>query len=125
MSGLADSRILLAVTGGIAAYKAADLTSKLVQAGAAVDVVLTRSAEELVRPLTFSALTRRPVYTDLFAPWTEEVAGHITLAHVANLLIVAPATANAIARLALGLAEDLLGAINLATEAPLLIAPAM
>jgi phosphopantothenoylcysteine decarboxylase/phosphopantothenate--cysteine ligase len=125
MSVLADRRIILAVTGGIAAYKAADLASKLVQAGATLDVILTRAAEEFVRPLTFSALTRRPVYADLFAPWTEEVAGHVTLGHDAELVIVAPATANAIARLALGLAEDLLGAINLATQAPFLIAPAM
>ena len=124
MSVLHGSRIVLAVTGGIAAYKAADLASKFVQAGARVDVVLSRAAEEFVRPLTFSALTRRPVHTDLYAPWTE-AAGHVTLAHEANLVIVAPATANAIARLALGLADDLLGAINLATGAPLLVAPAM
>src|SRR5919106_4654357 len=125
MTALSGARIVLAVTGGIAAYKAADLASKLVQAGARVDVVLTRAAEEFVRPLTFSALTRRPVHTDLYAPWTEAAAGHVTLAHEADLVIVAPATANAIARLAVGLADDLLGAINLATAAPLLVAPAM
>jgi phosphopantothenoylcysteine decarboxylase/phosphopantothenate--cysteine ligase len=125
MSILEGSRIVLAVTGGIAAYKAADLASKLVQAGARVDVVLTRAAEEFVRPLTFSALTRRPVQTDLYAPWTEAAAGHVTLAHEADLIVVAPATANAIARLSLGLADDMLGAINLATGAPMLVAPAM
>ena len=125
MSVLTDARVVLTITGGIAAYKAADLTSKLVQAGTRVDVVLTRAAEEFVRPLTFSALTRRPVYSDLYAPWTETSAGHVTLAHETDLVLVAPATANAIARLALGLADDLLGAINLATTAPLLIAPAM
>src|SRR5688572_19724211 len=124
MSALSDARIVLAVTGGVAAYKAADLASKLVQAGARVDVVLTRSAEEFVRPLTFSALTRH-VHTDLFAPWTDRAAGHVSLARDADLVPVAPATSNAIARLALGFADDLLGAINLATTAPLLIAPAM
>ncbi|HUG62300.1 MAG TPA: bifunctional phosphopantothenoylcysteine decarboxylase/phosphopantothenate--cysteine ligase CoaBC, partial [Methylomirabilota bacterium] len=124
MTALSDARIVLAVTGGIAAYKAADLASKLVQVGARVDVILTRSADEFIRPLTFAALTRH-VHTDLFASWTDAAAGHVSLAHDADLLIVAPATANAIARLALGLADDLLGAINLATTAPILIAPAM
>ncbi len=125
MTLLQDARIVLAVSGGIAAYKAADLASKLTQAGAAVETILTRSAQEFVRPLTFSALTRRPVHAHPFEAWTEAAAGHITLAHEADVLLVAPATANTIARLALGLADDFLGMVALATTAPLTIAPAM
>ncbi len=125
MSVLSDRRVLLAVSGGIAAYKAADLTSKLVQAGVQLDVLLTSGAEQFLRPLTFEALTRRPVHTNLWEPWTAEAAGHVTLAAGIEALIVAPATANVIARLALGLSDDLLGAVNLSTVAPLIIAPAM
>lgn len=122
---LTAKRVVLAVTGGIAAYKAADLTSKLVQLGAEVDVVLTEAAREFIQPLTFSALTRRDAHVDPFAGWTEERAGHITLAAEADVLLVAPATANSLAKLALGLADDLLGMVALATRAPLVIAPAM
>ncbi len=122
---LQRARVVLGVSGGIAAYKAADLASKLVQSEAVVDVVLTAGGQEFVRPLTFQALTKRPVHTDAFAPWTETSFGHITLAREADLLVIAPASANTIARLALGLADDLLGAIALSTEAPLLVAPAM
>ncbi|MDP9368081.1 MAG: hypothetical protein M3Q03_07375, partial [Chloroflexota bacterium] len=122
---LQRARVVLGVSGGIAAYKAADLASKLVQSEAVVDVVLTAGGQEFVRPLTFQALTKRPVHTDAFAPWTETSFGHITLAREADLLVIAPASANTIARLALGLADDLLSAIALSTEAPLLIAPAM
>ena len=118
-------RVVLAVSGGIAAYKAADLASTLVQAGAEVDTILTRGADRFLRPLTFQAITKRPVHTDLFEPWTETSFGHVTLAREADLLLVAPASANAIARLALGLADDLLGAVALSTAAPLLLAPAM
>lgn len=125
MSILQDRPILLAVTGGIAAYKAADLASKIVQAGARLDVILTQGALQFVQPLTFEALTRGQVHTDLWERWTEERAGHVTLAAEASCLVVAPATANAIARLALGLADDLLGAVYLSTTAPLVIAPAM
>lgn len=125
MTLLQDARIVLAVSGGIAAYKAADLASKLTQMGATVETILTRSAQEFVRPLTFSALTRRPVHADPFEAWTEVAAGHITLAHEADVLLIAPATANTIARLALGLADDFLGMVALATRAPLMIAPAM
>jgi phosphopantothenoylcysteine decarboxylase / phosphopantothenate---cysteine ligase len=119
------SRILLAVTGGVAAYKAADLCSRLVQAGAVVDVLMTAGARRFVQPLTFNALTRRPVHTDPWEPWTAERAGHVGLAAEADLLLVAPASANAIARVALGLAPDLLGMVALSTAAPLLVAPAM
>lgn len=119
------ARVVLGVTGGIAAYKAADLASRLVQAGATVDVIMTAGAQEFIRPLTFSALTGRPVHTDPFAPWGEGSSGHITLARDADLLLVAPASASALARLALGLADDLLGTVALSTRAPLLVAPAM
>ncbi|HET7092091.1 MAG TPA: bifunctional phosphopantothenoylcysteine decarboxylase/phosphopantothenate--cysteine ligase CoaBC, partial [Thermomicrobiales bacterium] len=125
MSVIAGANIVLGVTGGIAAYKAADLASRLVQAGATVDVILTAGGAEFVRPLTFSALTRRPVRTDLFAPWLAAEAGHVSLAAAADALVVAPATADVIARLALGLADDYLGAVALAVTAPLVVAPAM
>ncbi|MBA2277973.1 MAG: bifunctional phosphopantothenoylcysteine decarboxylase/phosphopantothenate--cysteine ligase CoaBC [Chloroflexia bacterium] len=125
MSSLTGARIVLAVSGGIAAYKAADLTSKLVQMGAVVEVVLTKSARHFIQPLTFQALTKRPVHTDVFEGWTVDSFGHVTLAREAGVLLVAPATANTIARLATGLADDMLGAVALATEAPLVLAPAM
>ncbi|HZC76570.1 MAG TPA: bifunctional phosphopantothenoylcysteine decarboxylase/phosphopantothenate--cysteine ligase CoaBC, partial [Ktedonobacterales bacterium] len=122
---LQGKRIVLGVCGGIAAYKAADLTSKLQQAGALVDVVLTERAAEFVRPLTFSALSHRPVYADLWEPTGEAAARHIELGTSADLLLIAPATANTIARLAHGLADDMLSAVALASPAPLLLAPAM
>jgi phosphopantothenoylcysteine decarboxylase / phosphopantothenate---cysteine ligase len=122
---LQGKHIVLGVCGGIAAYKAADLTSKLQQAGALVDVVLTERAAEFVRPLTFSALSHRPVYADLWEPTGEAAARHIELGTSADLLLIAPATANSIARLAHGLADDMLSAVALASPAPLLLAPAM
>lgn len=117
--------IVLGVTGGIAAYKAADLTSKLVQLGADVHVVLTDGAMQFIQPMTFQALTRNPVYTSVFEGWIGDDAGHVTLAANADLVMVAPATANTIARMTFGLVDDMLGAILLATQAPILIAPAM
>ncbi|MDP9362717.1 MAG: bifunctional phosphopantothenoylcysteine decarboxylase/phosphopantothenate--cysteine ligase CoaBC, partial [Chloroflexota bacterium] len=125
MTSLRHANVVLAVSGGIAAYKAADLASRLVQVGAVVDVILTAGAQEFVRPLTFAALTKRPVRTTPFAPWTEESSGHISLAHDADVLVVAPASANVLARIALGLADDLLGTVALSTRAPLVLAPAM
>lgn len=125
MNPLQGATIVLAVSGGIAAYKAADLASKLVQSGATVETVLTEGAMAFVQPLTFQALTKRPVHSDAFEPWTETSTGHVSLARQTNLLIVAPATANTIARLSLGLAGDFLGVLALATRAPLLLAPAM
>jgi phosphopantothenoylcysteine decarboxylase/phosphopantothenate--cysteine ligase len=125
MSVLRGARILLGVSGGIAAYKAADLASKLNQAGALVDVVMTASAREFVTPLTFSSLSQRPVWTDLWEPTGRAAARHIELAQAADLLLIAPATADIIARLAHGLADDMLTAIALASTAPLVIAPAM
>ncbi len=122
---LAGKRVVLGVTGGIAAYKAADLTSKLVQLGADVHVVMTQAAQRFVAPFTFQALTRNPVHTSVFEGWEEETAGHVTLAATAEAVIVAPATANTIARMAHGFAEDMLGAVLLATQAPVLVAPAM
>lgn len=117
------ARILLGVTGGIAAYKAAALTSTLVQAGAVVDVIMTAGAERFISPLTFSSLTARPVYTALWdAP---ERIPHIRLVREAEVAIVAPATANFIAKLCDGIADDLLSTALLAARIPVLIAPAM
>jgi phosphopantothenoylcysteine decarboxylase / phosphopantothenate---cysteine ligase len=125
MSILSGARIIVGVTGGIAAYKAADLVSKLTQAGALVDVVMTEHAREFVAPLTFSALSQRPVWADLWEPTGAAAARHIDLGRAAQLILVAPATANVIARLAHGMADDMLTAIALASTAPLVIAPAM
>jgi phosphopantothenoylcysteine decarboxylase/phosphopantothenate--cysteine ligase len=128
MSILEDRHIVLGVSGGIAAYKAVDLTSKLVQAGARVDVVMTRSAQEFVTPLSFQALTKRNVHTEVFEKWTEADFGHISLADEADLLVVAPATAQTIARLALGLADDMLSVTHLSAVprgVPFVVAPAM
>src|SRR6185437_10332758 len=125
MSVLKGARIVVGVTGGIAAYKAADLVSKLTQAGAPADVVLTTHAREFVTPLTFEALSQRPVWADLWEPTGVAAARHIELGAAAQLVLVAPATANTIARLAHGFADDMLTAIALATTAPLVIAPAM
>lgn len=125
MDVLQDKHIILGVTGSIAAYKAADLASKLVQAGARVDTVLTKEATAFITPLTFRSLTHRPVAVDLWDPSSEEALEHVALAQRADALLIAPATAHTIAKLALGLADDLLSAIALATSAPVLIAPAM
>src|SRR5947209_11103651 len=122
---LESTHIILGVSGGIAAYKVADLASKLVQAGALVDVIMTAGAQRFVTPLTFQALTRRPVRTDIYAGWLGDDTGHVGLAHSADLLVIAPATAHTIARLALGLSDDLLCAVYLSTRAPMLVVPAM
>ncbi len=122
---LTNKSIVLGVTGGIAAYKAAALCSHLVKGGAAVDVILTDAACEFVAPLTFQALTHRPVVTGMFTLLAETEIGHVSLAKRADLLIIAPATANTIAKLAAGLADNMLTTTALATEAPILLAPAM
>ena len=122
---LAGKRILLGVTGSIACYKAADLASKLTQAGAQVDVILTGSAEKFVTPLTFQSVTGRRAYTDQDLWGTEAHVLHVGLGHAADLLVIAPCTANTIARLAHGQADTLLTVTALATQSPLLIAPAM
>jgi phosphopantothenoylcysteine decarboxylase / phosphopantothenate---cysteine ligase len=126
---LHNKRIILGVTGSIAAYKAADLASKLTQAGALVDVIMTEAAQQFVTPLTFQAVTGRPVYTDL---WKTDSSGglpthiaHVGLGEGADLLIIAPITANTLASLAHGLADDLLTVTALASRCPLVIAPAM
>ncbi len=118
-------RVLLGVCGGIAAYKACELASRLTQDGAAVRVVMTTHGQEFVTPLTFAALTGQPVHTSMFDPAREAAIGHIDLARWADLVLIAPATANIMAKAALGLADDLLSTLLLATTAPLLIAPAM
>ena len=117
--------VVLGVCGSIACYKAADLASKLVQAGALVDVVLTESAQQFITPFTFRSLTGRPVYTNMFDPVTSAREEHVALARQADLVIVAPATATTMARLAHGLADDTLSLTVLATKAPILLAPAM
>lgn len=117
--------LLLGVTGGIAAYKTADLCSKLVQAGAAVSVVMTEAATRFVGPTTFEALTGRPVYQGLFAPLEHYRGEHIGLAQRAELMIVAPATANYLASVAHGFADDLLSTLALTVSCPILLAPAM
>jgi phosphopantothenoylcysteine decarboxylase/phosphopantothenate--cysteine ligase len=122
---LQGKSIVLGVTGGIAAYKAAALCSHLVQAGALVDVILTNAAKRLVAPLTFQALIHRPVVTEMFALLAETEIGHVSLAKRADLLIIAPATANTIAKLAAGMADNMLTTTALATKAPILLAPAM
>ncbi|KXZ14896.1 phosphopantothenoylcysteine decarboxylase [Bacillus nakamurai] len=120
-----NRNILLCVSGGIAVYKACALTSKLVQAGANVKVIMTESAREFVSPLTFQALSRNEVYTDTFKEQNPKVISHIDAADWADLIIVAPATANVIGKLANGLADDMLTTTLLAAEAPVWVAPAM
>lgn len=118
-------RIILGVTGGIAAYKSAELVRQLRREGADVRVVMTRGACRLVTPLTFQALTHHPVRTELFDPAAEAGMGHLELARWADEVVIAPASADFMARLAAGLADDLLTTLCLATEAPLTLAPAM
>lgn len=117
--------ILLGVAGSIAAYKAADLVSRLSKAGHEVHVVMTHDAQEFITPLTLQVLSRQPVTTSLYDEKADWHPGHIELADNADLMVVAPATANVIAKFANGIADDALGAIYLATLAPVLIAPAM
>jgi phosphopantothenoylcysteine decarboxylase/phosphopantothenate--cysteine ligase len=125
MSVFEGKHILLGVTGSIAAYKAADIASKLTQSGAEVDVVLTEHARRFVTEVTFRAITRRPVLTDLFDEPEERQIAHIHLAKRADVLLIAPATANILAKLAVGIADDLLTTLALATQAKMVIAPAM
>jgi len=120
-----DKRLLLGVTGSIAAYKAAELASKLTQEGAQVDVILTEAATQFVTPLTFQSVTGRRAYTDADLWGSEGHVQHIALGHSADLLAIAPITANTLARLAHGLADNLLGVATLAASCPVLVAPAM
>ncbi len=125
MNTLSGKHILLGVTGGIAAYKSAELVRCLRKQGAVVRVVMTTAAQEFITPLTLQALSGQPVCSDLLDPRSEAAMGHIELARWADALLVAPATADFIARLVQGRADDLLAAVCLACEAPLAVAPAM
>jgi len=120
-----EREILLGVTGGIAAYKTADLCSRLIQAGAAVSVVMTKSAEQFIGATSFEALTGRPVHRRLFSPQEHHIGEHIGLVRRADLFVVAPASANCLAKFAHGIADDLLSTIALAHTGPSLLAPAM
>ena len=117
--------VVLGVTGSIAAYKSIELARRLTQAGATVQVVMSRSATEFVRPLTFQALTYRPVEVEMFEMQDERAAGHVAMGREADVVCIAPATAHVIARLANGMADDLIATTVLATDAPVVIAPAM
>ena len=125
MTSLANKQILLGVTGGIAAYKSADLVRRLQDAGAQVQVVMTSAAQEFITPLTLQALSGNPVHTGLLDPEAEAGMGHIQLARWADLVLIAPASADFIARLTQGMGNDLLTSICLATAAPIALAPAM
>ena len=125
MTDSVPRRILLGVTGGIAAYKTPDLVRRLIERGAEVQVVMTRGAREFITPLTLQAVSGRPVRTDLWDREAEMAMGHIELARWADAVLVAPATADFIARLAHGFADDLLTTVCLATDAPIRLAPAM
>ncbi len=122
---LLNKHIIVGICGGIASYKAVELVSQSQQAGALVDVIMTEHAEDFVRPLTFATMSHRRVYADLWEPSGQAAELHIALAEEAELLAVVPATANTIAKLAHGIADNMLTAVALATRAPLLLAPAM
>ncbi len=119
------SRVVLGLTGGIAAYKAAELTRLLVKDGIAVDVVMTEAAAQFVTPMTLQALSGNPVLTDLWDSGAANAMGHIELSRGADAIVVAPASADFIAKLAHGHADDLLSTLCLARDCPLLVAPAM
>jgi len=125
MTPMKDRELLVGVTGGIAAYKTAALVSQLVQAGAGVTVVMTPAAGKFIGEATFAALTGRPVSTSCFDDPRHPLGSHITLAQDAELFCIAPATAHALARLAHGLADDLLGTLYLSFTGPVIVAPAM
>ncbi len=125
LQALTNKRILLGVTGGIAAYKSAELLRRLQDQGASVRVVMTRAATEFITPMTMQALSGHPVHLDILDPEAESAMGHIELARWADLILVAPATADFIARLAGGHGDDLLTTLCLAAECPMAIAPAM
>jgi len=122
---LKGKNIILGVTGGIAVYKAADVASKLAQAGAKVTVVMTRNAREFVTPMTFEALTGNKVVTEMFGPEAVSGVAHINLADETDLIAIVPATANIMAKIAHGLADDMLTSIVLASKAPVVVSPAM
>jgi phosphopantothenoylcysteine decarboxylase/phosphopantothenate--cysteine ligase len=125
MEALRGRFIVLGVTGSIAAYKSVELARRLTQAGATVQVVMSRSAAEFVRPLTFQALTYRPVELEMFQIQDERAAGHVAMGRQADVVVIAPATAHVLARLANGFSDDLIATTVLATDAPIVLAPAM
>jgi phosphopantothenoylcysteine decarboxylase/phosphopantothenate--cysteine ligase len=122
---LNGKNVLLGVTGGIAAYKAVDIVSQLVKLNANINVIMTKNATQLVQPLTFRYISRNPVAVDMFAEPESWKPEHIALADKADILVIAPATANIIAKLAHGIADDMLSTTSLAVQCPILIAPAM
>jgi len=122
---LANKTIVLGITGSIAAYKAADIASKLTQAGVRVEVIMTQAATKFIAPLTLRNLTGRPVVTDMFELTSEYSVDHVALAEAADVVAIAPATADVIAKLAVGIADDMLTCTVLATKAPVIVAPAM
>jgi len=117
--------IVLGVTGSVAAFKSAELTSQLVKDGKYVDVIMTDAATKFVTPLTFQSLTKRRVYTDMFDEIVYEDIRHISLAQRANVFVIAPASANIIGKIANGIADDMLSTVVMATVAPVIICPAM
>jgi phosphopantothenoylcysteine decarboxylase/phosphopantothenoylcysteine decarboxylase/phosphopantothenate--cysteine ligase len=118
--------IILGVTGSIAAYKAAELANRFTKSGYAVDVIMTKSAQKFITPITFQTLTKRKTYTEMFDEYTFEDVRHISLAQQADVALVAPATANVIAKLAHGIADDMLTTVLTAMwQKPIIIAPAM
>jgi len=122
---LGNKNIVLGITGSIAAYKAAEIASQLTQAGAKVNVIMTKEAIQFISPVTLRAITGRPVVTEMFDLASEFSIDHVSLAKAADIVVIAPATANVIAKLAVGIADDMLCCTVLATKAPVLIAPAM
>ena len=123
--GLKDKTVVLGVTGSIAAYKAVELASQLTQAGARVEVIMTEAATEFIAPLTFRNITGRPVVTRMFELASEYSVEHVALAEAADVVVIAPATADIIARIAVGMADDMVSCTVLATKAPVILAPAM
>jgi phosphopantothenoylcysteine decarboxylase/phosphopantothenate--cysteine ligase len=122
---LSNKTVVLAVTGSIAAYKAAEIASRLTQSGAKVHVIMTKAATQFISPVTFRAITGRPVVTEMFDLASEFSIEHVSLANAADIVVIAPITANVMAKLAAGIADDMLCCTVLATRAPVLIAPAM
>lgn len=122
---LKQKTIVLGITGGIAAYKSAELTRRLVEAGAEVHVMMSRAAQEFITPLTLQTLSGHPVHTDLFSLTQEHEIGHISLADRADLILIAPATADVMAKVAHGICDDLITTVLCATKAPVFFSPSM
>jgi len=120
-----NKTVILGITGGIAAYKVVELASKMTQVGAEVNVIMTKSAQQFITPLTLRSITGRPVVTDMFELSSEFSVEHVALAEAADVVVIAPATANIIAKLTVGIADDALSTTVLATLASVVIAPAM